>query len=188
MSNSLDSNRRSNQELLGGGSLASEFVSARSSLRSLRRFLVLCCISLSVTCESISVWEASPLWNEWAPRSSLGLLFTGIIVLSVACKSTSTTSCQDLNGLEFGEEGVGCAVQHAGLSVITAVCLHCGAHIILYWVSATFRARDFTPTDDCQKPASIKIERQINVHCSRLLTKSVLELWTFNLFLRNGKT
>ena len=128
ISNSLDSNRRSNHELLGGGRLVSEFVSTRSSLRSLRRFLVLCCISLSVIWESNSVWEASPLWWVWAGRSSLGLLFTGII-LSFVCKPTSTTSCQDLNGLEFGEEGVGCTVWHAWLSVITAVFLHRGAHV-----------------------------------------------------------
>ena len=52
--------------------------------------------------------------------SSFGLLFTGMFV-SLDCESVPTTSCQVLKGFELGEEGIGCEVQHAPLSVITVV-------------------------------------------------------------------
>lgn len=49
--NSLDLNRRSNYEFLGGGRLLLECVLIRSSFKFLRRFLVFCCILFLVILE-----------------------------------------------------------------------------------------------------------------------------------------
>ena len=124
MSNSLDSNSRRSQELFGGGRLASPlaFVSARSSLRFFRSCLVLCCKPLSIISGSDSVWELSPFKRGRFP--SFGLLLSGISLSPFNCMSAPTTFFQDLNGFEFGDDGAGCVVQHARLSVITTIFLH----------------------------------------------------------------
>lgn len=113
ISKSLDSKSRKSQELFGGGRLLSVCVSARLSLKFFLKCLDPRCISLSIISQFVSIWQVSPFTRRWF--SWFGLLFSGI-----RCVLT----WQYLNGFELGDDGIGCTVQHAWLSVIPTIFIH----------------------------------------------------------------
>lgn len=113
ISKSLDSKSRKSQELFGGGRLLSVCVSARLSLKFFLKCLDPRCISLSIISQFLSIWQVSPFTRRWF--SWFGLLFSGI-----RCVLT----WQYLNGFELGDDGIGCTVQHAWLSVIPTIFIH----------------------------------------------------------------
>lgn len=113
ISKSLDSKSRKSQELFGGGRLLSVCVSARLSLKFFLKCLDPRCISLSIISQFVSIWQVSPFTRRWF--SWFGLLFSGI-----RCVLT----WQYLNGFELGDDGIGCTVQHAWLSVIPTIFIY----------------------------------------------------------------